>query len=60
MSLREELNMPQWVEDCVDFYLSTEKRGPTVGELLAWGEADASCRIERDHFENLPPCGLDQ
>lgn len=48
VSLREELDMPQWIDECIDHYLAVEKRGPTTGELLAWREADASCRMERE------------
>ncbi len=43
----EEWEQPQWVSDCIDHYWRTEKRGPSTGELLAWREADASCRMER-------------
>lgn len=38
----------KWMSDCIDHYWRTEKRGPSTGELLAWREADASCRMERD------------
>jgi hypothetical protein len=37
----------RWMKDCIDHYWRTEKRGPTTGEILAWKEADASCRMER-------------
>jgi hypothetical protein len=40
--------MPQWMKDCINSYESIEKRPPTFWELLAWREADASCRMERE------------
>lgn len=44
----QEWKQPQWMTDCIDHYFATEKRGPSIGELLAWREADASCRMERE------------
>jgi len=37
-----------WMHDCIDAYLITKNRPPTTAELLAWREADASCRMERE------------
>jgi hypothetical protein len=48
MTKPKEWEMPQWMNDCIDHYWRTEKRGPSTGELLAWHEADASCRMERE------------
>ena len=39
---------PPWVRDCIDHYMTAEKRPPTTMELLSWKEADASCRMERE------------
>lgn len=43
-----EWKQPQWMTDCIEHYWRTQKRGPSTGELLAWREADASCRMERE------------
>jgi hypothetical protein len=31
--------MPQWVTNCYSHYLQTEKRLPTMRELLLWRKA---------------------
>lgn len=45
---RPNPELPQWMSDCVDSYMRTEKRPPTTRELLVWKEAGASCRMERE------------
>lgn len=39
---------PQWMNECIDHYMNSIGRPPTTAELLAWREAEASCRMERE------------
>lgn len=42
------IELPDWMNDCLRYYMSAHNRPPNTFELLAWKEAVASVRIERD------------
>jgi hypothetical protein len=40
--------MPQWMHDCINYYMEEEKRPPNTSDFLMWREAEASCAMERE------------
>ena len=42
------IDLPEWMDDCVRYYMGAHNRPPNTFELLAWKEATASVRMERN------------
>jgi hypothetical protein len=39
---------PQWLNDCIEYHIDTYGRPPSTADIMAWKEAEASCRMERE------------
>lgn len=42
------IDLPEWMDDCLRYYIMTQDRPPTSIEILAWQEAVSSVRMERN------------
>lgn len=41
-------DLPDWMHDCISYFLDTCGRLPTTSEYMLWKEAEASCRMEHE------------
>lgn len=45
------IELPEWMDECVRYYVSAHDRPPNTFEILAWREAVSSVRLEHPPHE---------